>query len=77
IGSILTLTLAYFARLTHAFRNTSGSIVKRIDQALLFTANEADEEASSTTAARPVHTPIVVLLATLVVAVSLMSRVLQ
>lgn len=77
IGSILTLTLAYFARLTHAFRNTSGSIVNRIDQALLFTAREADEEASSTTAARPIHTPIVVLLATLVVAVSLMSRVLQ
>ncbi len=76
-GAILTLTLAYFARLMHAFRNTTGTIVARIDQALLVASQGQDGQQAAPTAPRPVNTPIVVVLASLVVAVSLMSRIMQ
>ncbi|MCK9548231.1 MAG: Gx transporter family protein [Sphaerochaeta sp.] len=73
-GSILVLTLAYFGRLTHAFGNTTGTIVSRIDQALLATAGEREGEQAVIGTTRPVHTPIVVVLATVVVAVAAVSR---
>ena len=75
-GSILALTLAYFARLTHAFANTTGTIVARIDQALLSTSREQEEGQRERDAAQPVHTPIVVVLSTVMVAVAAVSRLL-
>ncbi|HPZ16105.1 MAG TPA: Gx transporter family protein [Sphaerochaeta sp.] len=73
-GSILVLTLAYFARLTHSFRHTQGSIIERVDQAL---ERATGEDAAPTERAKPVHTPILLVLVTLIVATAAISRFLQ
>ncbi|MGH0052188.1 MAG: Gx transporter family protein, partial [Sphaerochaetaceae bacterium] len=38
-GALLALTLSYFSVLTRSFRTTKGSLIKRIDQALVATAH--------------------------------------
>ncbi len=73
-GSILILSLAYFGRLTHSFRHTQGSIIERVDQAL---QRATSLEAVPTATAKPVHTPALLVLVTLTVAVTVISRVLQ
>ena len=73
-GALLMLTLSYFSLLSRSFKATKGSIIKRIDQALLTTAKgytHIDDTGPSVE--KKVYTSLFLLLSTCVIAASVAS----
>jgi len=75
-GVLLTLTLSYFSLLTRSFKSTKGSLIQRIDQALIATAQSKEPENSTVNnAKKPIHTYLFLSIVCLVIAVALISRI--
>ncbi len=75
-GTLLALTLAYFSLLTRSFRETKGSVIQRVDQALQATASgKSTVKTPPTTHKKPINIPLFLFIVMGVLAVSLISLI--
>ncbi|WP_320121449.1 Gx transporter family protein [uncultured Sphaerochaeta sp.] len=75
-GTLLALTLAYFSLLTRSFRETKGSVIQRVDQALQATASgKGTDKTPPVTHKKPINIPLFLFIVLGVLAVSLISLI--
>ena len=72
-GSLVMLSLSYFSLLSGSFKATEGSVINRIDQALLNTAANKQKIIPKPNEKQAIHTPLVLLLTVAVIATSITS----
>ncbi|NMA22840.1 MAG: heptaprenyl diphosphate synthase [Spirochaetales bacterium] len=73
-GRLVVLTLAYFSALLTSFKERTGSLVERIDQALQAAAGESGGPLSSPQETKTIHSSLVVAIGLGVIAISVFSR---
>lgn len=74
-GAVLMLTLSYFSVLSSSFKATSGSLIHRIDQALLTTASvDAAAPCSPIVAKKPIKASLFLLLTGIIITIAIISR---
>ncbi len=73
-GRLVVLTLAYFSALLTSFKERTGSLVERIDQALQAAAGESGGPLSSPQETKTIHSSLVVAVGLGVIAISVFSR---
>lgn len=73
-GSYIPLTLAYFSLLSSSFKQTSGSLFSRVDQALERTAAAEQSESNSMVQKRAINTTLFVCVGLLVVGLGILSK---
>ncbi|MFA5448444.1 MAG: Gx transporter family protein, partial [Sphaerochaeta sp.] len=72
-GRLVVLTLAYFSALLTSFKERTGTLVERIDQALQSAAGESGGPLSSPKEAKTIHTSLVLAIGLAVIAISVFS----